>query len=174
MDDARARLPEPDSVLGRDGLKEVVDLGVDIVGHGEIDAAFALGLDEMVAVDGGGDCSLGKTGGHELQQCHLSGGVLHGDAIGVEIGIAAAALEFLVLRIAQMVDENLLGKGKRTAEALTAERDSLGEAAVDGVDQFDRSVGGNSHGGAFLNSRRQCVRTTCSIIDNRPADLIRR
>ena len=38
-------------------------------------------LDEMVAVDGGGDGGLGEAGGDELEHCHLRGGVLHGHAV---------------------------------------------------------------------------------------------
>jgi hypothetical protein len=30
-----------------------------------------------------------QAGGHELQQRHLGGGVLHGDAVGVELAVAA-------------------------------------------------------------------------------------
>ncbi|CAB4568865.1 unannotated protein [freshwater metagenome] len=52
MDDAGSRLPETDAVLGRHGLEEVIHLGIDIVGRCEVDARVALGLDEMVAVNG--------------------------------------------------------------------------------------------------------------------------
>ena len=92
---------------------------------------FSLGLDEVVAVHGGGHGHLGEAGGHELQQRHLGGGVLHGDAVGVEVGVAAAPLELLALRVAEVVDEDLLGEGERPAEALAAEGGALGEAAVD-------------------------------------------
>jgi hypothetical protein len=44
-------------------------------------------------VEGTATCLL--AGGHELQQRHLGGGVLHGDAVGVEVVVAAAALELL-------------------------------------------------------------------------------
>ena len=57
-----------------------------------------LGLDEVVAVDRGGHGDLGQAGGHELEQRHLGGGVLHGDAVGVEVGVAAAPLEAAGLR----------------------------------------------------------------------------
>ena len=67
-------------------------------------------------VDGTATC--GQAGGHELQQRHLRGGVLHGDPVGVEVGVAAAALELLALRVAEVVDQDLLGERERPAEAL--------------------------------------------------------
>ena len=95
---------------------------------------------------GGGHGDLGQAGGHELQQRHLGGGVLHGDAVGVEVGVAAAPLDAAGLGVAEVVDQDLLGEGERATEALAAERDPLGEAAVDAVDQLDGGVGGDGHG----------------------------
>ena len=46
--------------------------------------------------------------------------VLQRDAVGIEIGVAAASLELLALRIAQVVDEHLLGEGQRAPEPLAA------------------------------------------------------
>ncbi|CAB4608014.1 unannotated protein [freshwater metagenome] len=152
VDDAGAGLPEADAVLGRNRFEEVVDLGVDVVGDSEVDATFTLGLDEMVAVDCRRHGDLGQAGGHELEQRHLGGGVLHGDAIGIEIRVAATALELLILRIAEMVHENLLGERERATQTGAAQLDTLGEAAVDGVDQFDRGGGGNGHGGTSRKS----------------------
>ena len=88
----------------------------------EVDVGADLGLDQVVAVHGGRHGHLGQAGGHELQQRHLRGGVLHGDAVGVEVGVAAAPLELLALGVAQVVDEDLLGEGQRPAEAVAAER----------------------------------------------------
>ena len=80
-------------------------------------------------VRGHGD--LGQAGGHELEQRHLGGGVLHGDPVGIEVGVAAAPLELLALGVAEVVDQDLLGEGQRAARALTAEGDALGQAGVD-------------------------------------------
>ena len=71
-------------------------------------------------VDGTAD--LGQAGGHELEQRHLGGGVLHGDAVGVEVGVAAAPLELLAVRVAQVVDEDLLGKRERAARGARGPR----------------------------------------------------
>ena len=123
VDDARAGLPEADAVLGRDGLEEVVDLVVALERGQEVDLAVLAGLDEVVAVHGGGHGHLGEAGGHELQQRHLGGGVLHGDAVGVEVGVAAAPLELLALAgRARWLIEDLLGEGEGPTEALAAER----------------------------------------------------
>ena len=101
MDDARTRLPEADAVLGRHGLEEVVDLVVVLECGEQVDLAVLARLDQVVAVHRRRHGDLGKTGGHELEQRHLRGGVLHGDSIGVEVVVGAAPLEFLRLGVAR-------------------------------------------------------------------------
>jgi len=72
VNNTRAGVPETKTVLGAGGGQEVVNLLVDILGAGQILGASDLGLDQMVAVDGGGDSDVGETSGHELEQSHLS------------------------------------------------------------------------------------------------------
>ena len=115
VDDARARLPEPEAVLGADGAEEVVDLGIGVVGDREVCVRADACLDQVVAVDRRRHRHHGKSGGHELQQRHLGGCVLHGDPVGVELGIGLAPLEILAIGIGEMVDEDLLGQGDRAA-----------------------------------------------------------
>ena len=124
--------------------EEVVDLLVGVDGNAEIDRGADLGLDQVVAVHGRGHGSLGETGGHELQQRHLGRGVLHGDAVGVEVVVGAAALDVLV-RIGEVVDQDLLGEREWTPEALASGGNTPREAGVDAFDEFD---GG---GGAVLS-----------------------
>ena len=133
MDDPAARAPEPDPVARRDGAQELVDLGVGVDRHAEIDRRPDLGLDQMVAVHRRGSGDLGKPGGHELQQRHLGGGVLHRHTIGSEVGVALAAFELLAGRIGEVVDEDLLGERERTAEPLPPEGDAFGQRCVDTV-----------------------------------------
>ena len=75
-----------------------------------------------------GTATSAQAGGHELQQRHLGGGVLHGHAVGVEVGVAAAPLELLALGVGEVVDEDLLGERQRPAEPLAADGDPVGEA----------------------------------------------
>jgi hypothetical protein len=145
VDDPRARLPEADAVAGRDRAEELVDLAVDVEGELEIDVGAGLGQDQVVAVDRGRHGGLVEPGGHELEQRHLGGGVLHGDAVGVEVGVADAPVEPGALRFAQVVEEHLLGEGQRSTEALAAEGGAFAEPAVDGVDELDRGGGGDGH-----------------------------
>ena len=91
---------------------------------------------------------LGQAGGHELQQGHLGGGVLHGDAVGVEVGVALAAHEVLALRVEEVVEEDLLGERERPAEALAADGGALGERGVDALDELDG--GGGADGGHVI------------------------
>ena len=58
MDDAAAGFPETDSILSAGGGQEVVDLAIDILGAGQVLVSLDLGLDQVVAVDGGGDSDL--------------------------------------------------------------------------------------------------------------------
>ena len=94
-------------------------------------------------VRGHGD--LREAGGHELEQRHLRGGVLHGDAVGVEVVVGAAALELLALRIGEVVDEDLLGEREGSPEASPAQRGALGQGGVDLFDQLDRRACGDGH-----------------------------
>ena len=96
----------------------------------EVDAGALLRLDQVVAVDGRRHRDLVEPGGHELEQRHLRGRVLHRDAVGVEVGVRAPALEVLALGIAEVVDEDLLGERQRPAEAPATGRDPVGERAV--------------------------------------------
>ena len=88
VDDARSRLPEADAVAGRHRPEELVDLAVAVEGELQVEVGAGLGQDEVVAVDRGRHRRLVETGGHELQQRHLGRGVLHGDPVRVEVGVA--------------------------------------------------------------------------------------
>ena len=76
MDDSGSGFPESDSVLGSGRGQEVVDLLVEVLGPVQILLALNLSLDQVVAVDGGGDRHLGETRRDELEHGHLGSGVL--------------------------------------------------------------------------------------------------
>ena len=93
-------------------------------------------------------CSdLVEAGGHELEQRHLGGGVLHRHAVGAEVGVRAPALELLGLGIAEVVHQDLLGEGERTAEAPAPDGGAVGERRVHAPHQIDRRLRSHSHGG---------------------------
>jgi hypothetical protein len=93
----------------------------------------------MVAVDTRGDCCRGKTAGHELQQSHLGGGILHGHAIRLEleVGHTPDVLAIVcvgqqgLLRVVEMRVQNLLGErqlppgSKHAAHLLQASEELL-------------------------------------------------
>jgi hypothetical protein len=81
VDDTGSRLPETNTVLGTGSGKEVVDLLVDVDSSGKILDTSNLGLDQVITVDGSGDGGLGKTSGHELEDGHLSGGILASNSL---------------------------------------------------------------------------------------------
>ena len=91
MDDARAGLPESDSVLekqsvndvvlhkmedsyfGRGSGQKVINLPVQGDGASQVLGATDLCLNQMVAVDCSRDGNGINTGGHELEESHLKG-----------------------------------------------------------------------------------------------------
>ena len=171
VDDPAARAPEADAVLRRHGAQEVVDLLVGVDGDAEVDRRPDLGLDQVVAVDGRRHGDLRQAGGHELQQGHLGRGVLHGDAVGVEVGVALAAHQLLARRVDEVVDEDLLGQRERSPEALAAERGALGERGVDALDELDGGGGADgAHGvpSGWLAFSAQVYNSNTSDADDKP------
>ena len=87
--------------------------------------------------------------GHELEQGHLGGGVLHGDPVGAQVVVGDRTLDgggrVGELCHVEVVEEDLLGKGERPAEALTADGQTFLEGGVDAVDELDRGGGFDGH-----------------------------
>ena len=135
VDDARARLPEPDAVLGTHGAEEVVDLGVLIVGDREIGDRADAGLDEVVAVDRARHRGGRQLGQHELQQRHLRGGVLHRHAVGAVVAVVLTAPRADRRHVIGVGEHHLLAERERPAEALTDHGEPLGEALVHPLDE---------------------------------------
>lgn len=72
MDNTRARFPETKTIFGCSGGEEVINFFIDVDGAFKILDTTDLGLNQMVAVYGGGDCSGVHTSRHELEQGHLT------------------------------------------------------------------------------------------------------
>jgi hypothetical protein len=88
----------------------------------------------MVAVHRGGDGGLGETGGHELEDSHLGGGILACDALIKELAVALGmgrggvahvraelevrdtTLNLLLMRVVEMTVDDLLGEGERAVQ----------------------------------------------------------
>jgi hypothetical protein len=81
VDNARAGPPKANAVPGSSGGKEVVDLLVSLDGPLQILRATRLGLNQVVAVYGGGDGGCGHTSRHELKERHLRGRILAGNTL---------------------------------------------------------------------------------------------
>ncbi len=113
VDDARARLPEADSVLPRHGTQEVVDLGVDVERLGHVRRGADVGPDEMVAVDRRRDRHPRKARGHELEQRHLGHRVLHHHSVGSVVDVVESPLETDRLDFVGVGEEGLLREGQR-------------------------------------------------------------
>lgn len=130
VDDTRAGLPETNVVLGAGGGKEVVDLLVDVDSALEILLTTNLGLNQVVAVDGGGVGNGGHASGHELEDGHLGGGILAGNAIGAEAEVRGTALNVLLMGVVQVRVEDLLSVGKGAVETAADNGEVLGHLLV--------------------------------------------
>ncbi len=120
-------------------------------------------------MDSRGDGDLGQAGGHELEQRHLGGGVLHRHPVGVEVGVALATDELLALGIDEVVDEDLLGEREGAAEALAAESGLFREGRVDALDELDRGGGADgAHGLPFWCLPLSPMYTTLIQVNGRP------
>ena len=117
VDDTGAGLPEADVVLGAGAGEEVVDLLVDVDGALEIFCTANLGLDQVVAVDGGGVGHRGHAGRHELEDGHLGRGILAGNAVRAQAQIRDTPLDLLAVGIVQVGVEDLLGVGEGAVES---------------------------------------------------------
>jgi hypothetical protein len=87
MNDSRTRSPEANVVFGACGRQEVVHLFVDVLCSAQILLTSNLGLDQVIAMDGGGRGDRGHASGHELEDSHLGSGILAGDSVGSEFEI---------------------------------------------------------------------------------------
>ncbi|MEZ5272090.1 MAG: hypothetical protein R2694_07255 [Ilumatobacteraceae bacterium] len=92
-----------------------------------------------------GTAVVGRPAGHELEEGHLGGGVLHGHPVGVEVVVRATTLDQLG-GVAEVVEEDLLGEGERPAEAGPPAGGALRERGVDLLDEFDRRSCSHGHG----------------------------
>ena len=73
-------------------------------------------FNQVITVNGGGDCGLGESGGDELKDSHLGGGILHSDTIRAETEVADTTLDILAFRVIKMAVDDLLGEGQGTVE----------------------------------------------------------
>ena len=116
----------------------------------------------MVAVNGGGHGDFGKPGGHELEERHLGGCVLHGDPVGMEVGVAVATFECLVRWVGEVIDKNFLRQCQRPIETVAADLDVARQGGVDTLDEFDG--GGCTHRSHTFDLSRQVVDKLVSIV----------
>ena len=137
VNDAGARLPEPDAVFVRHGLEEIVDFVVAVDGLLEIGIGPHLGLDQVVTVHRGRHRRLGLSRLHELQQGHLGRRVLHGHAVRSEIHVVRASGEGGLGRsVPQVGVEDFLGQRQGFSGGLTGGSDTGGEALIHGADHI--------------------------------------
>ena len=114
MDNTRARPPETNVVLGTSRGEEIVDLLVNADGARKILGTTHLSLNQVVTVYGGRVGNGRHASRHELENGHLGGGILAGDAVGPQPEVGDAPLDVLAVRVVEMGVEDLLGVGEGT------------------------------------------------------------
>lgn len=137
MNNARAWLPEPKPVTLRCAAQEVVDLPIRFKGCLHVFTCSHTRLNEVVAVNGGGDGDRVAPRLHELEDGHLGGGILHDHAIGLEGQVVHPALNRLCRKVTKMRDENFLGQGQWAAEFLARCRVRLGKPIVERANRLN-------------------------------------
>lgn len=130
VDDTRPGLPEPNVILCAGSRQEIVDLLVNADSTGQVLVAANLGLNQVVAVDGGGVRNGGHAGGHELEDCHLGSGVLTSNTVGPQLEVGGAALDFLTFWVVQVRVEDLLGVCEGAVEPRPDDGEVLGHLLV--------------------------------------------
>ncbi len=156
VDDPAAGFPEADAVPPGSALEEVVHLDVGVLGTHQVGQRAFQRLDQVVAVDRGRGGDLVEARGHELEDGHLCGGVLHRDPVRGEVGVAHRTFDPAAFGVGQVVDQYLLGRSERPTEPLAPPRGAIAESLVHAVDQFDGCGSGCRHG-ILLARRRFCV-----------------
>lgn len=120
MDDTSSRRPEVHTILAGGRLEEFENLLVSLNTSFQITLGTLVSNNQMVAVDAGGDSRAGQVAGHELEQSHLGGSILHVDTVGVEAQVGPApdtaaivgVVEQRLLDVVQVAVEDLLGEGQ--------------------------------------------------------------
>ena len=108
----------PHAVLGRGRLEKLVDLAVLKQGVGSVRPASHPSLNQVVAVDGGGNCDAAAARLHELQNGHLAGNVLMGHPVGTEEQIAFSGVQLAAGGIVEVGEEDLVGQRQWVAQSL--------------------------------------------------------
>lgn len=161
VNDTSTGRPKVNTVLLASRLEEVENF---VVG-GDTGLQVLIGTlgshNQVVAVDTGRNNGLGKVAGHELQEGHLGGGILHVYTVGLEleVGLAAdvtAAVGVGEERLFDIVEvgvEDLLGQGQALRTQHTAD---LGILVVEGLISGRKNAGVVGGGGRKGAGRSAC------------------
>ncbi len=130
MNDTGSWLPETDVELSTGSGKEIENLLVDVDGSCEILGTSNLGLDKMIAMNSGWVSHGWHASRHELEDSHLSGGILASNTIWAESQVRDTTLDLLSVWVIQVRVEDLLGVGEWAVETLANNVEVLGHLLV--------------------------------------------
>ena len=98
MYDARSRPPETNMIFLRYRIKEIIHLFVSLSRNRQILLYTNVGTYQVVAMHRCRHSHLILSGVHELQQRHLSSGILHGNTVRTEVYIIFTPFERFYIR----------------------------------------------------------------------------
>ena len=107
-----------------------------------------MGPDQVVAVHSRRHRHLFERGLHELEDGHLSGGILHRHPVGPELQVGLARYEVLPFGIIEVPEDDLLRQGERPLQSVPHHLEVLLHPLVDGLEI--RCGGFNPWHGSFL------------------------
>ena len=125
--------PESDTVFVGNRCQKIINFFVFVHRLVQICNGTGLGLDQVIAVNRTGNGHRRPSGLHELEEGHLSGGILHGHPIGGKIDVINPSLEggrvgqasadawvgaFLAVGIPEVGKEDFFGEGQRPSALL--------------------------------------------------------
>ncbi|EEQ36878.1 aconitate hydratase, mitochondrial precursor [Clavispora lusitaniae ATCC 42720] len=111
-------LPETQVVLGTGGSQEVVNFLVQVNGSSQILDTTNLGLNQVVTVHGGRSGNLRHTSRHELQNGHLSGGILTGNSVWSQLQVGDTSFNLLFVWVVQVTVQQLFSVSQRSVQSL--------------------------------------------------------
>jgi hypothetical protein len=142
VDDAGARRPEADAVARRRAPQEVVHLAVRHLRGLHVGRDALVRLDQVVAVHRRRHRRLLAPRRDELEDRHLRGRILHGDAVGPQLEIRGTGLERLLPGVREVAEQHLLRVGERPAEPLAHDLEVLLERGVDVANELGGRLDG--------------------------------
>ena len=116
VDDAGTGPPEAHAEPSAGRFQELIDFVALVQGVLQVRGRANAGLDQVVAVYGGGHGHAVASRLHELQNRHLAGDVLVRDPVGAQVDVAVAGAQVGLGHVVQVGEQQLFRHGQRAVQ----------------------------------------------------------